>query len=98
MLVLECAFLLFATKITDFFIPATLRRYEKVLAIFAERCYNCIKANNERSMAMLFTYAATAVPATGNVSANVYLIAVIIAAVLIVGAVIAGIISKKKKK
>ena len=49
-------------------------------------------------MAMPFTYAATVVPATGNVSANVYLIAVIAAAVLIVGAVIAGIISKKKKK
>ncbi len=49
-------------------------------------------------MVMLWSYAATAVPATGNVSANVYLIAVIIAAVLIVGAVIAGIISKKKKK
>lgn len=49
-------------------------------------------------MTMLWTYAATVVPATGNVSANVYLIAVIIAAVLIIGAVIAGIISKKKKK
>ena len=49
-------------------------------------------------MTMLWTYAATVVPATGNVSANVYLIAVIIAAVLIVGAVAAGIISKKKKK
>lgn len=49
-------------------------------------------------MTMLLTYAATAVPATGNTSANVYLIAVIIAAVLIVGAVAAGIISKKKKK
>ncbi|MDE6594627.1 MAG: LPXTG cell wall anchor domain-containing protein [Oscillospiraceae bacterium] len=47
---------------------------------------------------MLFTYAATVVPDTGNVSANVYLIAVIIAAVLIVGAIAAGIISKKKKK
>ena len=71
---------------------------EKVLAICAKRCYNCIKVNNERSMAMPFTYAATVVPATGNVSANVYLIAVIVAAVLIVGAVVAGIISKKKKK
>lgn len=49
-------------------------------------------------MTMLFACAATVVPATGNVSANVYLIAVIIAAVLIVGAVAAGIISKKKKK
>lgn len=49
-------------------------------------------------MTMLWTYAATVAPATGNVSANVYLIAVIAAAVLIVGAVIAGIISKKKKK
>lgn len=47
---------------------------------------------------MLWSYAATAVPATGNLSANVYLIAVIIAAVLIVGAVIAGVVSKKKKK
>ncbi len=47
---------------------------------------------------MLWTYAATVVPATGNVSANVYLIAVIIAAVLIVGAVAAGIISNKKKE
>ena len=49
-------------------------------------------------MTMLWTCAATVVPATGNVSANVYLIAVIAAAVLIVGAVAAGIISKKKKK
>lgn len=37
-------------------------------------------------------------PPTGNVSASVYLIAVIIAAVLIIGAVIAGIVSKKNKK
>lgn len=36
--------------------------------------------------------------AAGNVSANVYLIVVIVAAVLIVGAVVAGIISKKNKK
>lgn len=49
-------------------------------------------------MAMLFTYAATAVPVTGNVSAVVYIIAVTVAAVLIAGAVIAGVISKKKKK
>lgn len=49
-------------------------------------------------MAMLLNYAATIVPATGNVSANVYIIAVVIAAVLIAGAVIAGVISKKKKK
>lgn len=49
-------------------------------------------------MPMLFTCAATVVPATGNVSANAYLIAVIAAAGLIAGAVIAGIISKKKKK
>lgn len=49
-------------------------------------------------MTMLWTYAATVVPATGNTSANVYIIAVVIAAVLIVGAVIAGVISKKRKK
>lgn len=47
---------------------------------------------------MLLNYAATIVPATGNVSANVYIIAVAIAAGLIAGAVIAGVISKKKKK
>lgn len=47
---------------------------------------------------MLLRYAAAVNPQTGNISANVYLIAVIIAAVLIVGAVIAGIISKKNKK
>ena len=43
-------------------------------------------------------FALTALPPTGNVSVNVYLIVVISAAVLAVGAVIAGIISKKKKK
>lgn len=47
---------------------------------------------------MLWSYAATAVPATGNVSASVYIIVVSAAAVLIVGAVVAGIISKKNKK
>lgn len=45
---------------------------------------------------MLFTL--TALPPTGNVSANVYLVVVIFAAVLAVGAVIAGIILKNKKK
>lgn len=47
---------------------------------------------------MLYSMTASVNPNTGNVSANVYLIAVIIAGVLIVGAVAAGIISKKKKK
>lgn len=36
-------------------------------------------------------------PNTGNISANVYLIIVIAAAVLIVGAALIGIFTKKKK-
>ena len=40
---------------------------------------------------------ATMIPDTGNVSANTYLIIVIAAAVLIIGAVLAGIFTKKKK-
>lgn len=47
---------------------------------------------------MLYSISALPSPNTGNVSANVYLIAVIIAAGLIVGAVAAGIISKNNKK
>ncbi|MCH5348172.1 MAG: LPXTG cell wall anchor domain-containing protein [Oscillospiraceae bacterium] len=39
----------------------------------------------------------TAIPDTGNVSANTYLIIVIAAAGLIIGAVLAGIFTKKKK-
>ncbi len=39
-----------------------------------------------------------AIPATGNISVNVYIIILIAAAVLIAGAAAAGIISKKKKK
>ena len=46
---------------------------------------------------MLFDIA-TMIPDTGNVSANTYLIIVIAAAGLIVGAVLAGIFTKKKKK
>ncbi len=47
---------------------------------------------------MPYYFIAAINPATGNVSANTYLIIVIAAAVLLVGAVIAGIISKNKKK
>lgn len=44
-------------------------------------------------------YIALAVnPATGNIPVVVYVIAIAVAAVLIVGAVVAGIISKNKKK
>ena len=46
---------------------------------------------------MLFDIA-TMIPDTGNVSANTYLIIVIAAGVLIAGAVVAGIFTKKKKK
>ena len=52
---------------------------------------------NERGLTMLLNVI-TAVPDTGNVSANTYLIIVIAAAGLIVGAVVAGIFTKKKKK
>ena len=41
---------------------------------------------------------ATMIPDTGNVSANTYLIILIAAGVLIVGAVLVGIFTKKKKK
>lgn len=37
------------------------------------------------------------IPATGNVEQKTYIIVLVIAAVLIIGAVIAGVISKKKK-
>ena len=37
------------------------------------------------------------VPATGNVEQETYIIVLVIAAVLILGAVIAGIFTKKKK-
>lgn len=47
---------------------------------------------------MLYNMTASVSPDTGNISANVYLIAVIAAGVLIAGAVIAGMISKNKKK
>ena len=47
---------------------------------------------------MLFDYITAFNPATGNVSASAYLIVLIGAGVLVAGAVIAGIISKKKKK
>lgn len=47
---------------------------------------------------MPLDYIAAVNPMTGNVSANTYLIVLIAAGVLVVGAVIAGIISKKKKK
>ncbi len=47
---------------------------------------------------MPFAYTAALNPVTGNVSANVYLVIVIVAAVLVIGAVIAGVIGKKKKK
>lgn len=50
----------------------------------------------ERSLTMICDIL-TAVPATGNVSANTYLIILIAAAVLIAGAVLAGVFTKKKK-
>ncbi|MCI7767053.1 MAG: LPXTG cell wall anchor domain-containing protein [Oscillospiraceae bacterium] len=37
------------------------------------------------------------IPATGNVEQKTYIIVIAIAAVLIIGAVIAGIFTKKKK-
>lgn len=37
------------------------------------------------------------IPATGNVEQKTYIIVLVIAAVLILGAVIAGIFTKKKK-
>lgn len=43
-------------------------------------------------------YLASANPAAGNIPASVYIIALIAAAVLIVGAAAAGIVSKKNKK
>lgn len=43
-------------------------------------------------------YLASANPAAGNVPAGVYIIVLIVAAVLIAGAAVAGIISKKNKK
>ena len=46
---------------------------------------------------MLFNMIAGANPPTGNTSAGVYIIIVSVAAVLIVGAVVSGIITKKKK-
>lgn len=48
------------------------------------------KMNN---LAMLLSQ----VPATGNVEQKTYIIVLVIAAVLIIGAVAAGVISKKKK-
>ena len=53
---------------------------------------------SERGIAMILEYVTAVNPATGNVSVNTYLIIFIAAAVLVAGAVIAGIISKKKKK
>ncbi len=47
---------------------------------------------------MPFTLLASVNPATGNVSAATYIIIICVAAGLIAGAVIAGIVSKKKKK
>ncbi len=47
---------------------------------------------------MPYTFLASVNPATGNVPAITYVIVIAVAAVLIVGAVIAGIVSKKKKK
>lgn len=37
------------------------------------------------------------IPATGNVEQKTYIIVLVIAAVLIIGAVVAGFVSKKKK-
>ena len=52
----------------------------------------------ERGISMIVEYVTAANPAMGNVSVNTYLIIFIAAAVLVAGAVVAGIISKKKKK
>ena len=54
------------------------------------------KMTKERSPTMLLNIL-TAVPNTGNVSVNTYLIIVIAAAGLIAGAVLAGVFTKKKK-
>ncbi|MDE5992065.1 MAG: hypothetical protein K2G87_03340 [Oscillospiraceae bacterium] len=56
------------------------------------------KPMGKEKASMPFTFLASVNPATGNVSASTYIIVIAVAAVLIVGAVIAGIVSKKKKK
>ncbi|MDE6599323.1 MAG: hypothetical protein K2K34_04505 [Oscillospiraceae bacterium] len=47
---------------------------------------------------MPFSFLASVNPATGNIPTSTYIIIIAVAAGLIVGAVIAGIVSKKKKK
>lgn len=64
--------------------PLLFSEYDAIIVIY----------DFERGITMSLSNAIAA----GNVSANVYLIVVIVAAVLIVGAVVAGIISKKNKK
>ena len=64
---------------------------------FAEKSDIMILTINERKSPMIFDIA-TMIPDTGNVSANTYLIILIAAGVLIVGAVLVGIFTKKKKK
>ena len=64
---------------------------------FAEKSDIIFLMINERKSAMIFDIA-TMIPDTGNVSANTYMIVLIAAGVLIIGAVLAGIFTKKKKK
>lgn len=52
----------------------------------------------KEKISMPFTFLASVNPVTGNVSASTYIIIIAVAAGLIVGAVVAGIVSKKKKK
>lgn len=47
---------------------------------------------------MIFEYLAAVSPATGNTSATVYIIIGVVAAAAMIGAIIAGIVSKNKKK
>lgn len=47
---------------------------------------------------MIFEYLAAVSPATGNTSATVYIIIGVVAAAAMIGAVVAGIVSKNKKK
>lgn len=47
---------------------------------------------------MMFELLAAVSPATGNTSATVYIVIGVVAAIAMIGAIVAGIISKKKKK
>lgn len=47
---------------------------------------------------MAFEFLAAVSPATGNTSVTVYIIIGVVAAAAMIGAVVAGIVSKNKKK